>query len=66
MGQGPSGFIKVIARHLRGQVSQSQLPKEFRGKVPSHTIFGPCAHWEADGRGSLPLHHLVSDSANPH
>ena len=26
----------------------------------------PHAHWEADGRGSLPLHHLVSDSANPH
>ena len=23
------------------------------------------AHWEAYGRGSLPLHHLVSDSANP-
>jgi len=26
----------------------------------------PHAHWEAYGRGSLPLHNLVSDSANPH
>ena len=28
-----------------------------------HTIH---AHWEVKGRGSLPRHHLVSDSANPH
>ena len=26
----------------------------------------PHAHWEAYGGGSLPLHNLVSDSANPH
>ena len=30
------------------------------------TVFVPHVHWEAHGRGSLPLHHLVSDSANPH
>ena len=30
------------------------------------TAIVPHAHWEAHGRGSLPLHHLVSDSANPH
>jgi hypothetical protein len=29
-------------------------------------LFAPHAHWEAYGRGSLPLHNLVSDSANPH
>ena len=26
----------------------------------------PRAHWEAYGRGTLPLHNLVSDLANPH
>ena len=30
------------------------------------TVIVPHAHWEAYGRGSLPLHNLVSDSANPH
>ena len=30
------------------------------------TVFVPHAHWEVYGRGSLPLHNLVSDSANPH
>ena len=30
------------------------------------TVIVPHAHWEAYGRGSLPLHSLVSDSANPH
>ena len=30
------------------------------------TVLVPHVHWEADGRGSLPLHHLVSDSATPH
>ena len=30
------------------------------------SVIVPHAHWEAYGRGSLPLHHLVSDSANPH
>ena len=29
------------------------------------TVIVPHAHWEAYGRGSLPLHHLVSDSAHP-
>ena len=29
------------------------------------TVFVPHAHWEAYGRGSLPLHNLVSDSAHP-
>ena len=28
--------------------------------------WGELAHWEAYGRGSLRLHNLVSDSANPH
>ena len=32
----------------------------------TRTVFVPHAHWEAYGRGSLPLHHPVSDSANPH
>ena len=36
-----------------------------RRKKKSHSHV-PCAHWEAYGRGSLPLHNLVSDSANPH
>ena len=30
------------------------------------TVIVPHAHWEAYGRGSLPLHNLVLDSANPH
>eukprot|EP00670_Eutreptiella_braarudii_P009607 CAMPEP_0174306818 /NCGR_PEP_ID=MMETSP0810-20121108/705_1 /TAXON_ID=73025 ORGANISM="Eutreptiella gymnastica-like, Strain CCMP1594" /NCGR_SAMPLE_ID=MMETSP0810 /ASSEMBLY_ACC=CAM_ASM_000659 /LENGTH=38 /DNA_ID= /DNA_START= /DNA_END= /DNA_ORIENTATION= len=30
------------------------------------TAFVPHAHWEAYGGGSLPLHNLVSDAANPH
>ena len=30
------------------------------------TVIVPHAHWEAYGRGSLPLHNLVSDSANLH
>jgi hypothetical protein len=30
------------------------------------TVIVPHAHWEAYGRGSLPLHNLVSDSATPH
>ena len=30
------------------------------------TVIVPHAHWEAYGRGILPLHNLVSDSANPH
>ena len=30
------------------------------------TVIVPHAHWEAYGRGSLPLHYLVSDSATPH
>ena len=30
------------------------------------TVIVPHAHWEAYGRGSLPLHMLVSDSGNPH
>ena len=30
------------------------------------TVIVPHAHWEAYGVGSLPVHNLVSDSANPH
>jgi hypothetical protein len=30
------------------------------------TVIVPHAHWEPYGRGSLPLHSLVPDSANPH
>ena len=30
------------------------------------TVIVPHSHWEAYGRGSLPLHHLVPDSAQPH
>ena len=30
------------------------------------TVIVPHAHWEAYGRGSLPLHNVVSDSAHPH
>ena len=33
--------------------------------LSAYTIFVPHAHWDAYGRGSLPLHHPVSDSANP-
>ena len=29
-------------------------------------VIVPHAHWEAYRRGSLPLHNLVPDSANPH
>ena len=29
-------------------------------------VIVPHAHWEAYGRGSLPLQNLFSDSANPH
>ena len=32
----------------------------------SPTVFVPHAQWEAYGRGSPPLHDLVSHSANPH
>ena len=44
--------------------------------VAAHTAHNVClfqptvivlrAHWEAYGRGSLPLQNLVSDSAHPH
>ena len=37
-----------------------------RSYLDQPTVIVPHAHWEAYGRGSLPLHHLVSDSANPH
>ena len=30
------------------------------------TVIVPHAYWEAYGRGSFPLHNLVSDSVNPH
>ena len=36
----------------------------WRQLVSQHDV--PRAHWDAHGRGSRPLHHLVSDSANPH
>jgi hypothetical protein len=39
-------------------------------RSPAGTVclqcFVPHARWEAHGRGSPPLHNLVSDSANPH
>ena len=41
-------------------------PKGIPVSLFQPTVIVPHAHWEAYGRGSLPLHHVVSDSANPH
>ena len=38
-------------------------PRQNRPQLSADSL---CAHWEADGRASLPLQNPVSDSANPH
>ena len=46
-----------------------QFPAKAQYKKRPHpmpTVIVPHAHRAAYGRGSLPLHNLVSDSANPH
>ena len=46
--------------------ADSSQPSIFTPLCFSASVIVPRAHWEAYGRGSLPLHNLVSDLANPH
>ena len=72
--QGPKApdkifsWVQTSVPRVQWHVSWPVCPVDL---LCSH-LLGPLSayalieHWEADGRGSLPLHNLVSDSAHPH
>ena len=55
--------VGLLGRLLPGEGKSGVQVDIFNSKVARRV---PHAHWEAHGRGSLPLQNLVSDSANPH
>ena len=59
-----SGRYKAIGGPLQGCIGREGISASVFTLL-SFSACSLCARWEAHGRGSLPLHNLVSDSANP-
>ena len=60
-------FLRHLYVHCPPPPSSLSLNCFLHSAVFFHlTVFVPHARWEAYRHGSLPLHNLVSDSANPH